>query len=199
MKKFLSAFLVSALITFGLASLASAQMEHHGTPDAGHGTPMAGHGDNMSMGAFYLSITNNGDETDRLVKVESDVAMSVEIHNVEMKDGVMQMQHMPEGVEIPAGESLDLEPGSWHIMMIGLHESLLDGEAFTATLHFEHAGEVEITVPIYINEPDADEFADPVKVGEDIEISNVWARQAPKLDGMATPMASPMATPAEKN
>lgn len=197
MKKALSVFLVSVLLVVSGMSIVSAQMDHHGTPDAHHGTPMAGHGEEMSMGAFYFTVTNNGDDADRLVEVKTDVAMHAEIHDVVMTDGVMQMQHQEDGVEIPAGESLTLEPGSWHIMLIGLNESLLDGEEFTATLVFENAGEVEITVPIHISEPD--EFADPVKVGDDIEISNVWARQAPKLDGMATPMASPEGTPAAKN
>lgn len=173
--------------------------------DHGHGTPAADeHGDahghdmeNMSMGAFYFTITNSGDETDRLVMVETDVADIVEIHDVEMDEGVMRMVPMHDGVEIAAGETIVFEPGSYHVMMIGLTESLLSGEEFTATLHFEHAGDVEITVPIHIMEPNEDEYADPVLVGDEdeIEVSNIWARQAPKLDGMATPMATPDATP----
>ena len=156
------------------------------------------HGDHgmegVSMGAFYFTITNNGDESDRLVKIETDMADIVEIHNVEMDDGVMQMVPMHDGVEIAAGESIVLEPGGFHVMLIGITESMLDGEDFTATLHFENAGEVEITVPIYVFEPNEDEFNDPVEAG-DIEVSNIWARQAPKLEGAATPMATPDATP----
>lgn len=179
--------------------VASAQHHHSdATPDASpHGMHMDM--DNVSMGAFYFTITNNGDESDRLVKVETDVADIVEIHDVQMDAGVMKMEPQHDGVEIPAGESLDLEPGGYHVMLIGLTKSLMNGEEFTATLHFEHAGEIEIVVPISATEPDEDELADPVKVGDSIEVSNIWARQAPKLDGMATPMATPDATPAEKN
>lgn len=188
--------LVAVLATmFGTVS---AQHDHHSaTPDASEHS----HGDhdmdmeNVSLGAFYFSVTNNGEEADRLMMIETDAADVVEIHSVVMDNGVMQMSPELDGVEIPAGESLVLEPGGYHVMMIGLTESLLNGEEFTATLHFEHAGEIEITVPISITQPDDDEYGDSVQVGDTIEVSNIWARQAPKLDGMATPMASPNATP----
>jgi copper(I)-binding protein len=166
---------------------------HMGTPGA---SPMAMHGDATSTGAFYMTITNNGDEADRLVAVETDAAEAIEIHNVVMEGGVMQMMPQHDGVEIPAGEEIALAPGGYHVMMIGLTESLIAGEEFEATLVFEHAGEVEITVPILRTEPDEDELtAEPVEAG-DLVIEGIWARQAPKLDGgMGTPVASPMASP----
>ena len=49
---------------------------------------------------------------------------------------------------------------------------------------------MEIIVPIYAAEPREDD-AEPVKVGDTIEISGIWARQAPKLDGVGTPVATP--------
>jgi copper(I)-binding protein len=135
-------------------------------------------------------VKNTGDEPDRLMKIESDIADTIEIHEVEVKDGAMTMQHQHDGVEIAAGKEIVLEPGSDHVMLIGITKSLVDGEEFTATLHFEKAGEVEITVPIYAAEPGEDE-GEPVEAGEDLEISGIWARQAPKLDGMGTPSATP--------
>lgn len=176
-----------ALLAILATSFSTVAAQH----DHGHGTPDASGSDmqSLSIGAFYFTITNNGEETDRLVEVETDMADIVEIHNTEMDDGVMKMAPQHDGVEIAPGESIVFEPGSYHVMLIDLRESMLDGEEFTATLHFEKAGEVEITVPISISEPD--EFADPVQVGDDIEVSNIWARQAPKLVGPATPEATP--------
>ncbi len=185
--------------SFGVAV---AQDDHdQGTPEAGHETDHSDHGDhghdsNLSMGAFYVTITNNGDEADVLLSVETDMADIVEVHDVEMDDGVMQMVPLHDGLEVPAGETIVFEPGGHHVMMIGITKSLLDGEDFTATLHFENAGEIEITVPIHALEPEEGEFGDPVEIG-DIEVRNVWARQAPKLDGVATPMATPDATPSQ--
>lgn len=200
---------IFALLFTSFGAVTAHDDHDHGTPDAGHETEhsdhdhdhhdhgdMHGHDGNMSMGAFYLTLTNNGDESDRLVMIETDMADIVEIHDVEMDDGVMQMVPMHDGVEIAPGEEIVFEPGSYHVMLIGISESLLDGEEFTAVLHFESAGEVEITVPIHALEPEDGDFAEPVEVGDgDIEVSNIWARQAPKLDGMATPMATPDATP----
>ena len=197
--KFRIAFvLVMALLVSAFGAVAAQQMG--GTPESqGHSDHMSATPDmpmgNLSMGGFYFTVTNAGDEPDRLVKVESDIAQTIEIHNVEMKDGVMAMSPQHDGVEIPANGELVLEPGSYHVMLIGINKSLLEGEEFTATLFFENAGDVEITVPIYVAQPDEDEFGDAVKVGDDLEVSGIWARQAPKVDGMATPMASPAATP----
>lgn len=191
-----------AMLASSFGAVAAQDNHHHVTHEAGHETDHSDHGDshgngeNLSMGAFYITITNNGDEPDRLLSAETEMADVVEVHNVEMKDGVMQMMPMHDGLEVPAGETITFEPGGYHVMMIGITESLLDGEEFTATLHFEHAGEVEITVPIHALEPDEGEFGDSFEIG-DIEVSNVWARQAPKLDGMATPIATPDATPGQ--
>lgn len=195
-------FLIStAVAVAGTTGLASAQHHHHSesTPEAhDHGmhmsaTPTAA---NMSTGAFYFTVINHADEADTLLGVTSDAAETLEVHNVEMTDGVMKMSPQHDGVEIPAHGELMLAPGSYHVMMIGLTESLLDGEEFTAILHFEKAGDVEIVVPIFMLEP-KDDDAEPIKVGDELEITHIWARQAPKLDGEATPTASPDATPDE--
>lgn len=191
--------LSSAFVAMGTAGVATAQHHHHvdSTPDADdHGMHMDETPDtaSMSMGAFYFTITNHGDSDDKLLGVSSDAAETLEVHNVVMTDGVMKMSPQHDGVEIPAHGELVLAPGGYHVMMIGLTESLLDGEEFTAILHFEHAGDVEIMVPIFALEPKED-AAEPLQVGEHLEISNIWARQAPKLDGLATPEATPDATP----
>ena len=190
--------LVFAMLVYVFGAATAQQMQ--GTPDPnGHGNHMSGTPEmqmnNLSMGGFYFTVTNSGDEADRLVKVESDIAQTIEIHNVEMKSGVMTMVPQHDGVEVPADGELVLEPGSYHVMLIGITESLIEGEDFTATLFFENAGEVEVTVPIFVAEPDEDEFGDVVTVGDTLEVSNIWARQAPKVNGMASPMASPAATP----
>jgi copper(I)-binding protein len=180
-----------------------AQHDHghgnHSTPEA---SPMAGaghgdHGADLSMGALYLVITNEGDDTDRLVSVTTDAAEFVEVHQVNMDNNVMQMEPLHEGLELPAGEQVALEPGGSHIMLIGLTESLIAGEDYELIMTFEHAGEITVTVPILRTEPDDDEGkAGPVEVGE-LVIDGMWSRQAPKIDGgVVTPAASPESTPA---
>lgn len=210
MKRYGTLFTLLLALTFVFGAFgASAQMgqgQGQGTPGAGMGgmnpmgTPMAGgmHGNamGMSMGAAYMRITNNGDAADRLVAAETEMADVVEIHEVKMNGGVMQMSPLMDGLEIPAGETVTLEPGGYHIMLIGLTESMLAGEEYTLTLTFEEAGEVELTVPILRTAPDDNEgTAEAVEAG-DLVIEYAWSRQAPKLDGTGTPMATPEASPA---
>jgi len=195
-----SFFTTSAVLLLGLGTARKAAAQHmHGMPEA---SPMAGHGHHghgadLSMGAAYLTITNNGDEPDRLVSVTTDVAEAVEVHDVTMKDNVMEMRPLHDGLEIPAGETVSLEPGGYHLMLIGLTKSLLAGKSFDLTLTFEHAGDVTVTVPILRREPtDDDDTGESVEAG-DLVIEGVWSRQAPKIDaGASTPVASPEATPA---
>ena len=94
-------------------------------------------------GGGYMSITNNGTEADRLIAVQADFPR-VMLHTTEMKDDVARMMHI-DAVEIPAGETVSLEPGGLHVMFMGLDgDPLENGETFPATLVFEQAGEIEV-------------------------------------------------------
>ena len=91
-------------------------------------------------GVVYLTIENSGDSADRLLSATSSVAEVVELHNVNMVDGVMQMRQVEDGVEIPADETKVFEPGGLHIMLIGLNRPLELGDSFDVELKFENAG-----------------------------------------------------------
>ncbi len=94
-------------------------------------------------GAGYLSVTNNGDTADKLIGVRADFPR-VMLHLSSEVDGVAKMIHI-DSLEIPAGESVTLSPGGYHIMFMGLDgDPLEEGETFPATLVFERAGEVDI-------------------------------------------------------
>lgn len=92
----------------------------------------------------YMSIVNNGTEPERLIGVETGIAAKAEVHESRVDaNGVGTMEHV-EFVEIPPGETVSLERGGSHIMLMGLAGSLKEGEAHKATLIFERAGRVEI-------------------------------------------------------
>ena len=96
----------------------------------------------------YATIENNGDTPDRLVSATAEISGRVEIHEMAMSDGVMTMRPLPDGAEIPAGASLELKPGSYHIMFMELAAPLSEGETFAGTLTFENAGSVDVTFAI---------------------------------------------------
>lgn len=94
-------------------------------------------------GAGYLMIVNEGDTADALIEVRADFP-KVMLHKSEEKDGIATMSHVHK-IEIPAGGSVELAPGGFHVMFMGLNgDPLEDGETFDATLVFENAGEVDV-------------------------------------------------------
>jgi periplasmic copper chaperone A len=99
-------------------------------------------------GAIYLSITNEGASDDRLIAVESDAADRVMLHVTETTDGVSRMRHLDDGIPVPAGQTVALEQGGMHVMLMGLTAPLSDGGSLALTLVFEHAGRVPVTVPV---------------------------------------------------
>jgi len=91
----------------------------------------------------YLTIHNHGATDERLLSASAEFA-KVQIHLTVQEDGVNRMQEQVDGIVIPAGESLTLAPGSYHIMLMGLESGLEMGASREITLMFEQAGEVTV-------------------------------------------------------
>ncbi len=107
----------------------------------------------VPVGVAYLTLHNESDRDDRLVKVETSVAMMTELHESLEVDGVMKMKHHPEGFALKAGGRLDLVPGGKHVMLMQLQKKLVEGESIPLTLVFEHAGRLELSVPVVPRSP----------------------------------------------
>lgn len=96
-------------------------------------------------GAAYL--TMQAASPDRLTGVSSPVAGKAELHEMTMTGDVMKMRQVA-GIDLPAGKSVTLKPGGYHIMLIGLKQPLHVGDKVPLTLTFAKAGpqQVEATV-----------------------------------------------------
>ena len=92
----------------------------------------------------YFKITNTGTTPDRLLGGSTPVAGRFEVHEMSMDNGVMKMRPVQGGLEIKPGESVELKPGAYHIMMLDLKQPLTKGDHLKATLNFEKAGPVDI-------------------------------------------------------
>jgi copper(I)-binding protein len=101
----------------------------------------------------FLTIANTGSADDRLIGASSAVAGHMEVHEMAMADGVMRMRELDGGLPIPAGATVTLQPGGFHVMFMELKQPLVEGETVDVTLVFEKAGEV--TLPLAILAPDA--------------------------------------------
>lgn len=110
---------------------------------------------NAPVGGGFMTIENFGEEADRLLLVSSDVANETQIHEMAMEGDVMKMRQLVDGLEIPAGETVVLAPGSFHIMFLGLKQAFVEGETIPVTLTFEKAGPVEIMLPVEAAAADA--------------------------------------------
>lgn len=95
------------------------------------------------VGGGYLKITNDG-AADRLVGVTSGRARSVQLHEMKTDDGIMTMRELKDGIEVPAGTTVELKPGGYHVMFMDVTEPFKEGEMVKATLTFEKAGTVEV-------------------------------------------------------
>ena len=96
------------------------------------------------VGGGYLSIENTGTTADRLVSVSVPFAARSEIHEMAVKDGIMTMRPLDQGIELPAGKKVEFKPGGYHIMFMELKQQLKQGEMMKGTLTFEKAGTVDV-------------------------------------------------------
>lgn len=149
MKTLFKSLAFAAALTFSVTGVAHACESHQyqlGSLKIDHPFARATVGP-ARVSATYVVIENSG-EADRLVSASTDVSEKVELHTMELSDGVMRMREVEGGIDVPAGGKAVLEPGGLHIMLLGLTQELVEGERFPMTLTFEQAGEIEVEVVI---------------------------------------------------
>lgn len=83
----------------------------------------------------------------KLVSAASPVAGVVEIHEMAMDGNVMKMRAVP-AVDLPAGKSVDLKPGGYHVMLMDLKKDLKPGETVPMTLVVEGADKKRETIEV---------------------------------------------------
>jgi hypothetical protein len=99
-----------------------------------------------ATGAFML-IKNTGNSDRQLVKAESNVAKTVQLHNHINENGVMKMREVPN-IDIPANAQAELKPGSYHVMLIDLTTPLNEGDSVPLTLHFDDGSSQQVSAPV---------------------------------------------------
>jgi len=113
------------------------------------GGDMAGmsHMGDGATSAVYVTLTNAGSEADALVSASCDAARTAELHEVQNEGGVMKMRPV-KSIPVPAGGKVELKPGGYHIMLLGLMHDLKTGEKVPVTLRFEHGGELHVEAAV---------------------------------------------------
>ncbi len=94
----------------------------------------------------------------RLVGAASPVAGVVEVHEMKMEGDVMKMRAIP-GLDLPAGKTVELKPGGYHVMMMDLKAALPKDSTVPLTLVFKDAkgaeSRMELKVPVATAAPGA--------------------------------------------
>lgn len=99
-----------------------------------------------TTGAF-MTIKNAGTADRKLLKADSPIARSVELHNHINDNGVMKMRQVAE-IDVKAKGQAVLKPGSYHIMLIDLKAPLKEGETVPMTLTFDDGSTKQLDAPI---------------------------------------------------
>ena len=103
---------------------------------------------NNNTTSGYIKIENKNEKNERLISVESDFSKITELHDMKIKNDIMIMKHLEEGVLIKSKSQLNLKPGSSHIMFIDLTKSLKKIKNQKVKFNFEKAGSIIINMPI---------------------------------------------------
>ncbi len=98
-----------------------------------------------SVSAAYMQLQS--DKPLKLLKAESPLTKTVEIHNMKMNDGVMEMKAV-DAVDIPAKKMVELKPGGYHIMLIKVSKPINKDDKVPLTLTFEGADKKTFTVDV---------------------------------------------------
>lgn len=109
--------------------------------DAQAAVPLAG------SSQIVLRITNDGDGDDRLLGVDTDAALGIELHETRIEDGIATMVSL-DAIELPAGETVRFRPGSLHLMMIAPDDEVVLGARFPVTLTFDRSAPITVTAEV---------------------------------------------------
>ncbi len=107
----------------------------------------------QGTGAF-MNLTAT--QATRLVSISTPVAGVAELHEMKMEGDVMKMRALP-GLDLPAGKTVQLKPGSYHLMLMDLKRPLAKDSSVPLTLRFVDAkgatSQLEVAVPVALTAP----------------------------------------------
>jgi len=99
--------------------------------------------------ASFMKISNHSNKDISLVSVDSNIAKNLELHEHTMKNGMMKMQQV-QSIQIPANSTVELKPGGFHVMLIGLNKKLVEGDKVDSfTFHFSDKTSLKVeNIPV---------------------------------------------------
>lgn len=122
--------------------------------------------------AAYMQLTNNSDADITLTSVEVALAGATELHETVVENDIARMIEQESGIMIPAGETVLLQPGGFHVMLLNLEGDFVDGETTEIILTFDNDETTTLEASVQAFAP---EDSDAIESG-DLVIEAVWVR-----------------------
>ncbi len=142
MKTFLTGLVLAATVAWTVPAAAQGSATIEVAEPWARPSPGGG-----KMSAAYLILRNKGSAADQLLSASAPVAESVELHTV-VKDGDVMRMRPVAAIEVAPGATTVLQPGGFHIMLIGLKAPLKQGDRFPLELNFAKAGKQKVEVMV---------------------------------------------------
>jgi hypothetical protein len=131
----LAALLAAALLI--VSAGARAQSASLTVRDAWVREPMGG----RTMTGAFAVVENTGAAAKAIVAASSDVSDKVELHEMKNDGGMMRMSPVKQ-MDVPAGGTLELKPGSFHVMLFDVKKKIVAGEKVSITFTFDDGSKV---------------------------------------------------------
>jgi copper(I)-binding protein len=101
----------------------------------------------VTVGVAYLTLKNNTGKSDRLLKLSTPVASTVQVHRTEILDGIARMREVAL-LHVDVGQTIEFAPNGMHLMLMGLKKPLVEEQKFDLELLFEVAGPRKVRVVV---------------------------------------------------
>ena len=98
--------------------------------------------------AAYMILRNAGGDRDRLTGARSEVARMTELHRTTIDETGLARMGKVEGLDLPAGSTVVMEPGGFHFMLMGVTRTLSEGDTIRITLILEASGPVSVAAEV---------------------------------------------------
>ncbi|RRJ83678.1 copper chaperone PCu(A)C [Aestuariirhabdus litorea] len=103
--------------------------------------------------AAYMTITNRSDTPLTLVAARTSTASMTQLHQSKMEMGMMKMEQQAEGIKLAAQSTLELKPGGYHVMLMGVTSPLNEGDQVMLVLEFSDGALRELLLPVLSQSP----------------------------------------------
>ncbi|MGH7885311.1 MAG: copper chaperone PCu(A)C [Thermodesulfobacteriota bacterium] len=98
--------------------------------------------------AGYMTIMNHGNVDDTLIDIKCGCSEKVELHTTTIDSNDVARMKMIKNIKISSGETLELSPGSYHLMIMGIKNSMKEKDKVTFELNFQKQGKVIVDASI---------------------------------------------------